>query len=256
MQGNMEELKSMFSQIQKEIAENKIAMHKMSDDIQANLCQKLDEKLNIFQNNFIDLQGKVENQENRLYILEKQARSRNLVIFGLQAEDISYSSLESMIIEFINKHLKVELKSENIESVRRIGKPSGKPRPIILTLVTLGKKIEIIKNKRELNGTKFYITEDYPKHILEKRKELQKQAKIEIEKGNKVQIKYDKLIILKDNFSTERRGKKKREPSSSPQNQRHSHTRNPVTKKNKITSYISAERTRSHSLSDVTPRTD
>ena len=41
------------------------------------------------------------------------------------------------------------------------------------------------------------MKEDYPHYVLEKRKELQEQVKLEAKKGNRAIIKCDKLIILK-----------------------------------------------------------
>lgn len=58
-----------------------------------------------------------------------------------------------------------------------------------------------------------YITEDYSKEVLEKRKALQAQLKEEWEKGNTAYLKYDKLIVKENNTSQEKR---KRENSTSP----------------------------------------
>ncbi|KAA5655358.1 hypothetical protein F3G64_35045, partial [Pseudomonas aeruginosa] len=58
-------------------------------------------------------------------------------------------------------------------------------------------KIKIFKQKRALQDTGYYMKEDYPKQVLEKRKQLQEQLKIEREKGNMAFLKYDKLVIPK-----------------------------------------------------------
>lgn len=57
------------------------------------------------------------------------------------------------------------------------------------------------------------IKEDYPKEILDKRKQLQPQVEEEIKKGNIAYIKYDKIIVKKPK---ENRDKRKRETSDSP----------------------------------------
>lgn len=61
-----------------------------------------------------------------------------------------------------------------------------------------------------------YVTEDFSKEILEKRRELQAKVKEERAKGNFAYIKYDKIIIREGNLNTEKR---KRDQSSSPENQ-------------------------------------
>ncbi|GBP68635.1 Muscle M-line assembly protein unc-89 [Eumeta japonica] len=91
-----------------------------------------------------------------------------------------------------------------------------------------GTKIKIIKQKRALKDTNYYIKEDYPKYVLEKRKELQEQLKREREKGVRAKIIYDKLIIPKNNT--------KRKFPTSPENviKTNMDKNSRVNKKNKI----------------------
>ncbi|KOB68171.1 Transmembrane protein [Operophtera brumata] len=78
----------------------------------------------------------------------------------------------------------------NIEAVRRLGRrDGGKTRPIVMTLLTMGLKIQIQKNKKKLENTPYYIKEDYPPEILNKRKELQIQLEKEREQGKMAFIK-------------------------------------------------------------------
>ena len=72
----------------------------------------------------------------------------------------------------------------------------------------------MFKNRNALKHTDYYITEDFPPNILEKRKELQEQARIEREKGSLVKIKYDKLVRSEKNKSA---GNNKRVLSTSPE---------------------------------------
>ncbi|XP_045457854.1 uncharacterized protein LOC123668105 [Melitaea cinxia] len=76
--------------------------------------------------------------------------------------------------------------------------------------------MNLFKNRKALKNTGYYMTEDFPQNILEKRKELQEQARIEREKGNLVKIKYDKLVISKRNKTAVNN---KRMLSTSPDNQ-------------------------------------
>ena len=116
-----------------------------------------------------------------------------------------------------------------------------------------------MQQKRVLENTTYYVKEDYPQHILEKRKILQEQVKIEMDKGNKAFIKYDKLIILKnDKTETESTDSRKRNLSISPQHDTHSEenvTRNTqVTKKNKtLRTHTTPQRSSSFSEGLVKP---
>ncbi|GBP32819.1 Retrovirus-related Pol polyprotein from type-1 retrotransposable element R2 [Eumeta japonica] len=142
---------------------------------------------------------KIENQEQRLNQLERQTRQRNVVFFGIEENERSYSHLENNLIDFLEKYFSLNINCHDLEAARRIGKKTDKPRPIAVTFATLGSKIKVMQQKKALNDTDYYLKDDYPYHVLQKRKMLQEQVKIELEKGNKAIIKYDKLVVLKHN---------------------------------------------------------
>ncbi|CAH2208500.1 jg27158 [Pararge aegeria aegeria] len=85
---------------------------------------------------------------------------------------------------------------EEIDIAKRIGKENHKCRPIIISLTTTWKKMEIKKNKKALDNFPIYIKEDFPPKVIQKRIELQQQLKIEREQGKKVALRYDKIITL------------------------------------------------------------
>ncbi|GBP90695.1 hypothetical protein EVAR_100038_1 [Eumeta japonica] len=103
---------------------------------------------------------------------------------------------------------RARLDRRDIQETRRIEKKGEKPRPIAVKFTTLSTKIKIFKQRKLLKNTDYYINEDFPQHILEKRKELLERMKIEREKGNCANIRYDKLIIRHNNADAS--GKKKR----------------------------------------------
>ncbi|XP_034827807.1 putative leucine-rich repeat-containing protein DDB_G0290503 [Maniola hyperantus] len=157
----------------------------------------------------------------------------------------SYQDLLKIILEIFNSSMKVNCTTSEIEYMRRKGKKSSKTRPIMITLTTFGKKIEILQNKKLLEKTNYYIKEDYPPKVLEKRKELQDKLIVEREKGNRAYIKYDKLIILpqKENCEEEK-PRNKRNLSVTPPDNQTKHTKktskiNPthLQKKNTLSSY-------------------
>lgn len=70
---------------------------------------------------------------------------------------------------------------------------STKPRPILVSFTNIWKRDEIIRNKQRFSN--IYVSEDFTKEVLEKRKLLQVQLKEERSKGNIAYLKYDKLVI-------------------------------------------------------------
>ncbi|XP_072935017.1 uncharacterized protein [Epargyreus clarus] len=196
----MEEIMNALQLIRQEINEQKLENQKNADRVTERVTQNmnkiLDEKFSSWEGKCQILENKVEQQERRIQFLEKQSRKRNIVFFGIAENETSYKNLENNLLQFIKENLHIDLVYSDLQEVKRVGKKGEKPRPIIATFSTLGHKINILKQKRLLKDTHYYMNEDYPRDILEKRKELQEQVKQEREKGNKVTIKYDKLVIL------------------------------------------------------------
>ncbi|XP_053596132.1 retrovirus-related Pol polyprotein from transposon 412 [Microplitis demolitor] len=202
----MEEIMQELRKIRRDLDDQKTAIEKSGEKVTEKVTQNinciLEDKLKIFNEKYEHLKENCENQEKRLYSLEKQARKNNIVFFGIKDTETSYYHLESLIVNFIKEHFSLELDRRDIQGVRRIGRKGKRPRPIIVTFCTLGTKINLFKNRNALKNTGYYITEDFPQNILEKRKELQEQARIGREKGNLVKIKYDKLVISGKNKAT------------------------------------------------------
>lgn len=199
----MEDILKALNTIKKELDEQRQEIRengkKVTEQVTQNISRIFEEKFIAMEKKHEILNERVENQEKRLHFLEKQMRRNNLVFFGVEENENSYESLERNIITWVEQNLSVNLSYSDIQEVKRIGMKGEKIRPLVVTFSTLGIKIKILKQKRALKETQYYIKEDYPKHVLEKRKELQKQLQLEREKGNMVIIKYDKLIISKNN---------------------------------------------------------
>lgn len=238
----MEEILATLLLIQNELDEQKNTIKEsgaqVTEKVTQNINKIIDEKFKNWEEKFEDLQQKVDKQEQRLELLERQIRKRNLVIFGLAEQEHNYSELENMVIDFTAKHLSILISHNEIQELKRIGKKSQNPRPIVLSLTTLGKKIAILQKKKLLKDTNYYIKEDYPPQVLEKRRQLQEQLKSERQRGVKAMIKYDKLVILENSkYSPIPEKNKKRFLSTSPQEKQICQTRPPsgtqANKKNK-----------------------
>lgn len=254
----MEEVILSLRKIQNELEEHKNMISKCTEkvtkDVTENINQMMDDKLQLWDAKIENIKQRVDNQDRRLYYLEKEARQRNIVFFGLKEDEKSYSNLEKNILQFLHKYFSVNLDSRDLQAIRRIGKKNDKPRPVVITFTSLGLKINIYKQKGALKDTEYYMKEDYPQQILEKRKELQTEVRIEREKGNRAIIKYDKLVIFK-NKPESSTVNKKRVLSNSPENYLNSQIehKTQTTKKNKTLATHSAQRSSSFSEGAVKP---
>ncbi|KAG6454359.1 hypothetical protein O3G_MSEX008661 [Manduca sexta] len=201
----MDEVLSALQAIKKELDEQRLEIREtgknVTERVTHNMSRMFEEKFLVWEEKHEKLKETVENQERRIYFLEKQARKTNMVFFGIEESEISYDNLEKNIINWIEQYFSIQLSYSDIQEVKRVGKKGERPRPIVVTFSTLGIKLKILKQKGALKDTQCYVKEDYPKYVLEKRKELQEQLQLEREKGNTAVIKYDKLIVLSKNIN-------------------------------------------------------
>lgn len=192
---NMNDLSEFFDKIKMEMA-------KQTREI----ISQMDDKLVPFTREIAEL--KSENQQLKIKIttMEKSKRFNNLIIFGMKENERSPSELLETTKEKIKNDLKISLENRDINTIYRIGKKdnnNGKDRPILVSFVSGWMKIEIMKNKNKLKDA--YVTEDFPKEILEKRKQLQTKLVEERKKGNYAVIKYDKLLVREGSYDKENR---------------------------------------------------
>lgn len=221
----MEEIKYMLKEMQQEIRQQKADMQNMQENIKEAINKNINDKFAILESKNVLLEQKIEIQAKKINYLERKLSQRDLLIFGVDENEKYYWELEEKVIDIINKKLNINCDSNNIESTRRLGKKSEKVRPIVVTLTTMALKIKILKNKKKLEPSPYYIKEYFPVEILNKRKELQIEVDKEREQGKLAIIKYDKIVILKDrNHQTVNRKQnyenKKRALSVSPETTR------------------------------------
>ncbi|CAG5013246.1 unnamed protein product [Parnassius apollo] len=195
----MDEIKDMLRKMQEEMSQQKVDMVAMKEDIKNTINNNINEKFKSLENKNLQLEQKLETQKLSIDNFERFNRRKNLLFFGVEEREISYQDLEKKVLDIINNILNIKCEKHYIESVRRLGKKSDKIRPIVTTLLTMGMKIEILKNKKNLETTSYYIKEDFPLEVLKKRKELQGEVEMLKEQGKKAIIKYDKIILLENN---------------------------------------------------------
>ncbi|KOB70892.1 Endonuclease-reverse transcriptase [Operophtera brumata] len=193
MEGIMEILKI----IQNDLSSHKQEMRNMEQNITQSINSNINEKFTQLEAKTAELESKIIKQQETIDILEKQVRKKNIVLFGIEETEHSYSGLVTLVIDIVAKNMNIDCHRGEIEEVRRLGRKSDKIRPVIVTFTNVGRKIDIIRNKKSLEGSHVYAKEDYPPKVLEKRKQLQEELNREREAGKKVVLRYDKIVELK-----------------------------------------------------------
>ncbi|XP_063629976.1 uncharacterized protein LOC134801366 [Cydia splendana] len=180
------------------------------------ILDRMDTKLQPIIEENKQLKLKVENLEKKVEFLDREKRNNNIIIHGLQEDEKSTGQLLQNV-KTILKDYKIMVEDHEINKIHRIGKEARdeKSRPILLGLVSNRKKGEIMRNKKK--SKKLYMSEDYSREIMEKRKELQSKLIEERNKGNIAYLLQDKLIIKENTNTKEKNDKWKRQPSTSPQ---------------------------------------
>lgn len=184
----------------------------ITTEVTKNVMQALDEKMKSLIEENKTLKTQVTKLENKVNLMERDKRKSNLIFFGIDEKGKNENELVDYIREIVIG-AGIALDSQEISNVRRIGTYSEKTRPVVVSFTTIWKKHLLLKNKTSFSSG-IYFKEDYPKEVIEIRKQLQPKLEEEKKKGNIAFIKYDKLIVKKPKDSG--REKRKRDETQSP----------------------------------------
>ncbi|XP_028157176.1 uncharacterized protein LOC114350537 isoform X2 [Ostrinia furnacalis] len=221
------DLKVILAKMEEMKTDFKMQNEKLAESFNRSLSKTIDEKLKPLLDENIKLKEEVQNLQSRVQTLERETRKNNIILHGVPENEANNSDLRNIVIEILNKiSQKVEGMQDwdkwEISNVRRLGKKNTeKKRPILITLTLTWRKYEVLKNNKNFPSD-IYATEDYPRDILIKRKELKEKKEQEERQGKIAFIRYDKLIV-KDRDVDET--KRKRSPSKSPK-ENHKDTKN------------------------------
>nr|XP_037874351.1 uncharacterized protein LOC119630104 [Bombyx mori] len=170
---------------------------------------RIDEKLIPIIEENKSLKLKIEAKQKEIEYLKREKRNNNIIIFGVEEKEKTTLELMDMIKKTFKSDINIDIEENAINNLYRLGKRSiqgNKPRPVCCSFVNGWKKNEIVKNKKYLK--EIYVTEDYPKNVLAKRKVLQAELIEERKKGKIAYLKYDKLIVKEmDTTNEKRKGK-------------------------------------------------
>lgn len=233
----------------KMLIEMKKQTTELKDTITNSIIKKMDEKLQPIIAENKDLKFKMASLEKEIEYLKRERKQNNIIIFRKKEGEKSTADLLKEVRATFKNDLDINIEEYEVNKIYRIGKEKNddKPRPILLSFVNEWKKDEVMRNKKNLKEV--YITEDYTKEVMEKRKELQSKLIEERKKGNFAYLKYDKLIVKENKTNNEA---KKRGMSKSPENNTHQHKQQTLMpeRTNRLNAF-DMMRSRSHSLSST-----
>lgn len=186
----------ILQSIQIDINKQKQDMKEMEKNIKESINKNIDEKFNHIEIRTSQLEKKIEDQQKTIELLDRKLRRRNLIFFGIEEKENNFEELLNLILDILKNKMKINCQRWELESVSRLGRNKGQCRPVVVTVTTTSRKLEILTCKYSLKDTNIYIKEDYPPTVLKKRKELQEELKRERDSGKRVALRYDKIVTL------------------------------------------------------------
>lgn len=186
----------VLKEIQGDLNDQKQEIKNMQENITKAINDNINQKFSIMENRTSNLEIRINQQQKAIDYLERQARKKNLIFYGVEESGHGYEELQSTLLRCIKNNMNISIEQSEIEFVRRLGKRENKTRPLLVTFTTMGRKIEILKNKETLKASLIKIKEDFPQEVLLKRKELQEEVEKERKLGKNVVLRYDKIVTL------------------------------------------------------------
>ncbi|KAI5728665.1 hypothetical protein M8J77_019255 [Diaphorina citri] len=163
----------------------------------------IEERFSTEQAEKIKINEKLDKQDSRINKLEKEARKRNVIIYGMnEGPHESFMDLKSKINWILNVKMELGIRGEEIDEFFRLGKKNEEKRnrPIIVKMISSWRKSEIMMSKRKLIGTKIFIENDLSEEeILEKRNMIAEMKNLKA-KGHEAYIKGKSLVVNMDKY--------------------------------------------------------
>ncbi|XP_053402918.1 uncharacterized protein LOC128558106 [Mercenaria mercenaria] len=146
------------------------------------------------------LEKQKEELRNDMSYLQAQSMRNNLVFSNIpEAPTETSETTEVKLRKFLNEKMKIAedlVNKMSFERVHRMGaKHDGRCRNIVAKF-TLYKEKELVRKQwKTLSSTPYYVNEQFPKDIVDKRKKLLLKMKEARREGNTSWISYDTLYI-------------------------------------------------------------
>lgn len=175
-----EQMTSNHDELKKEIKNNRDSIEKMKKDY-----EERDKK---WQKEKEEMKATIQVLNKRIEAQDRRTRSNNVIVSGLK--NVNMAPIE-MIKNLFKNELQVEC---NIKSASILKRQEASVI-IIAELDNRIDKINIMENKSKLKGKDIYIDNDYTQEEREIQRSIRMRAKEEKQKGKRIKIFYNKLMI-------------------------------------------------------------
>ena len=193
------ELKKLWVFVHGEFKENKDAMSKVTERIDG-----LEFSIGLAQEQITQMTNDKAKVNDTLLYVQSQSMRNNLIFTGITEDvnekpDVTESKLRTFMVEKL-KLARDIVDGFQLERAHRMGDNSsfgraGRPRSIVAKFLRF-KDREVVRQARsKLKGTGYFVNEQFPKEIADRRKELLPKMRQAIRDGKRAWISYDTLYI-------------------------------------------------------------
>lgn len=138
-----------------------------------NRISALEEERDLQRKQILELERESAAKSSQIVSLEMKVNQCNIILFNFEENEITPEELLTNLITFFKEVMKVIMSHTDVDVIYRLGKPNPrKIRPVFVSLTTLKMRDYIFSCRRNLKGSKVSISEDCPKEIIERRKQL------------------------------------------------------------------------------------
>ena len=144
------------------------------------------------------VQKSEEEQKKRLIDLQSRQMRDNLIFHNIRDErDEEPEACYNKLTDFMQDNMRVEnSRSIRFDRVHRLGKyDTTKTRPIIAKFCFFQDRELVRKSAKNLEGTQYSVSQQFPKEIQARRKELVPTLKKLKNEGKKAYLSVDKLYV-------------------------------------------------------------
>lgn len=162
--------------------------------------ESLDFGLSMINSKVIQLEKEKESLQENLTYLQSQSMRNNLLFGNIpEVSDDQTEDTEKTLRTFISEKMKLAsdvVEKLSFERVHRMGSrvEGGRPRQIVAKF-TLFKEKELIRRQWKVLEAPYYVSEQFPKDVIEKRKKLLPKMKDARKAGKKAWLAYDTLYV-------------------------------------------------------------
>ena len=204
--GKLEQLDERVTGCEKEIQNIWIATHE-HDKKYENKTNEVNDRVDRLQfelgqaKSLIDeMQLKNDKLSDSLNYVTSQSMRNNLVFSNIYEKPQEKPMQTEMLLRgFVETEMKISksiVSAMKFERVHRTGEPNKNGKRNIVAKFTYFKDREMVRrSSSELANTPFFVNEQFPKEVADKRKMLVPKMKLAIEKGSKAWISYDTLYV-------------------------------------------------------------